>query len=632
MRHASWVWVVVSLACSDPKGAPPDASSSDDADTGDGSLDAAIDAPLDAFVIPIPPATSNGTLRLEIAESATSALVATDPNGDTLTYSIVTQPTSGTVSVDPATGAFTYTSTTLVPGSDSFTFQVNDGTADAPTPGSISITIEPALFTGQYAVTGITDNGVTCADSSVRVGHAVTQGPTAGYFDVSQHSVSSCGSTSYNYDPYRGATAGNVTASVMAFSRSESVSGCGTVTQQFRIERTLTGFTYRNVTNVPCFGVGTHTVLGTMTRTPIAYLFGEGTLTYGNRMQGSTATLPLKLRNVGRLGATAITVTGPMAPFAFTGATFPGTGGDCTDTVAGLSSCTINIDLATTMLGSFSGSWSASYNDTLASSGLSGTTSGTVIPNLTNVTAFAAGNNFTCVIENGAPICWGSSSAPTPPSLTSPTAITAGGGHACALDATGVVCWGASASGQTTVPPLTNPTLVTAGGNHTCALDATGVHCWGSNSSGQTAVPALTNPTVVSAGSSHTCALDDAGVHCWGSNSFGQSTVPMLAGATKISAGYSHSCAIASNAVTCWGSNTFGRATPPAGLINPTAIAAGGIHTCALANGFLRCWGFSLSGTPNGGGADEISAGYDHGCMRYNGGTAFRCWGTPAWP
>jgi hypothetical protein len=59
-------------------------------------------------------------------------LSATDPEDDSLTYSIVAGPGNGSVVLDDeTTGAFTYTSDPGFNGSDSFTFQVNDGEFDS---------------------------------------------------------------------------------------------------------------------------------------------------------------------------------------------------------------------------------------------------------------------------------------------------------------------------------------------------------------------------------------------------------------------------------------------------------------------------------------------------------------------
>jgi alpha-tubulin suppressor-like RCC1 family protein len=69
-------------------------------------------------------------------ESVSGTLVASDAEGDALTYTLVSQPAMGTVTLDDAaTGAFTYTAPyTAEPaahGRLSFTFRVRDGSADS---------------------------------------------------------------------------------------------------------------------------------------------------------------------------------------------------------------------------------------------------------------------------------------------------------------------------------------------------------------------------------------------------------------------------------------------------------------------------------------------------------------------
>jgi VCBS repeat-containing protein len=55
-------------------------------------------------------------------------VLATDIDGDALTYAITTQPTKGTItSLNPSTGAFTYVPTAGATGADSFRFRANDG-------------------------------------------------------------------------------------------------------------------------------------------------------------------------------------------------------------------------------------------------------------------------------------------------------------------------------------------------------------------------------------------------------------------------------------------------------------------------------------------------------------------------
>ncbi|MGH8274400.1 MAG: Ig-like domain-containing protein [Gammaproteobacteria bacterium] len=79
-----------------------------------------------------PPVASDGSLSTKPNKAASGTLVATDPEGNPLTFSIVTQPSHGTVTIDDAsTGAYTYTPEKGFKGNDSFTFKANDGIADS---------------------------------------------------------------------------------------------------------------------------------------------------------------------------------------------------------------------------------------------------------------------------------------------------------------------------------------------------------------------------------------------------------------------------------------------------------------------------------------------------------------------
>jgi len=63
--------------------------------------------------------------------SRSGFLVATDVDGNALTYSISTAPTRGSLIVNPSTGAFTYTPFPGTTGTDSFRFRANDGTVNS---------------------------------------------------------------------------------------------------------------------------------------------------------------------------------------------------------------------------------------------------------------------------------------------------------------------------------------------------------------------------------------------------------------------------------------------------------------------------------------------------------------------
>src|SRR5690606_9081209 len=73
------------------------------------------------------PVTSNINLVTNEDTPISSQVVATDVDGDTLSYSLSGQPANGSVSLNPATGQFTYTPDASFNGSDSFVVQVSDG-------------------------------------------------------------------------------------------------------------------------------------------------------------------------------------------------------------------------------------------------------------------------------------------------------------------------------------------------------------------------------------------------------------------------------------------------------------------------------------------------------------------------
>src|SRR5690554_4254437 len=103
------------------------------------------------------PVTHN--LAIETAEDlpVEGQVVATDVDGDELTYSIATAPTNGTVSLDAASGKFVYTPNANYNGNDSFDVVISDGNGgtttstviieitpvnDAPTATPISLTTD----------------------------------------------------------------------------------------------------------------------------------------------------------------------------------------------------------------------------------------------------------------------------------------------------------------------------------------------------------------------------------------------------------------------------------------------------------------------------------------------------------
>src|SRR5262249_29482911 len=95
------------------------------------------------FLANAPPVASNSSVTTDEDTAASSNLVASDPDGNPLTYTIVSNPTHGTISgLNASTGAFTYTPNSNYNGADSFTFKVNDGEFDSNV-ATVSITVNP---------------------------------------------------------------------------------------------------------------------------------------------------------------------------------------------------------------------------------------------------------------------------------------------------------------------------------------------------------------------------------------------------------------------------------------------------------------------------------------------------------
>ncbi|WML58936.1 tandem-95 repeat protein [Neobacillus sp. PS2-9] len=87
------------------------------------------------------PVAENGTLKVTEDIQVEGNLTGTDVEGSELTYTIVDNGKKGTVTItDPKTGAYTYTPNPNENGKDSFTFKVNDGTADSEV-ATVEVTI-----------------------------------------------------------------------------------------------------------------------------------------------------------------------------------------------------------------------------------------------------------------------------------------------------------------------------------------------------------------------------------------------------------------------------------------------------------------------------------------------------------
>ena len=278
----------------------------------------------------------------------------------------------------------------------------------------------------------------------------------------------------------------------------------------------------------------------------------------------------------------------------------------------------------------------------------------------------ATGDGFSCGIDDGRVMCWGSGaygelgtgnstdhSAPVAVVLgdgRSAIQVVAGDHHACALLADGSVrCWGRNNDGQLGYGKSVTATTTNGGpdapGNASKTPAAFGVV-----SLGRSAI-------ALSAGGDNTCALLNNGlIRCWGNGASGEDGTGHTANvgddekpsdlpsidlgneAIAIATGGSHSCALLDDGtVRCWGSAAFGQlgygnktnigdneSAGHGGAVDlgsaAVAISAGGVgsgdaqpgqpagdHTCAvLSTGAVLCWGYGGDGALGNGGTANI--------------------------
>jgi hypothetical protein len=91
----------------------------------------------------VAPVAQNSTITTAVNTPVSGNMIATDANGDTLTYSIIVQGRRGTVVIDDVnTGAFTYTPKPGATGIDRFFFRVSDGTTNSNF-AFVTVTINP---------------------------------------------------------------------------------------------------------------------------------------------------------------------------------------------------------------------------------------------------------------------------------------------------------------------------------------------------------------------------------------------------------------------------------------------------------------------------------------------------------
>ena len=214
------------------------------------------------------------------------------------------------------------------------------------------------------------------------------------------------------------------------------------------------------------------------------------------------------------------------------------------------------------------------------------------------VVKLAAGYNHACALTNVELACWGGDSvflnfakgqAIVPDDLGIVTDVAAGGLHTCVISNGTPRCWGSNNTGQSSVPDIVGDIdLLALGRLRSCIYGAYGLNCWGGEAGYDQNGPSedLGIISQLDVGNfSVTCAIVNGAVICWGEGGedieswphYGRKKVPETLGqATDIAVGDAHVCALDENGVHCWGAGetgeegdyNFGQSVVPSFLYN----------------------------------------------------------------
>jgi hypothetical protein len=151
-------------------------------------------------IVPVNDAPVSNDQNLNTPEDTpiSGQVVATDVEGDTLTYNITTTATHGTVTLNPATGGFTYTPSADYNGSDSFVVRIADGNGgfatstirigvtpvnDAPVSNDQNLTTpEDTPISGGVVASDVDGDKLSYSISSAAAHGTVTLDPVTGAF------------------------------------------------------------------------------------------------------------------------------------------------------------------------------------------------------------------------------------------------------------------------------------------------------------------------------------------------------------------------------------------------------------------------------------------------------------------
>ncbi|MBI4403814.1 MAG: hypothetical protein HY537_06625 [Deltaproteobacteria bacterium] len=588
-----------------------------------------------------PPVAQSQTVTAQPGSPLSITLVATDPEGDPLTYQLLLSPQYGALS-QSAPGSYTYTPDPAVTSgaTDSFSFIANDGFVDSE-PAEITVNI-PAVQSGPLTASSRSLQVMEGQALTIELAPATYQGLTF----------------TMDTAPAYG-TLSNPVNRIVTYTPNANFTG-------------FDSFVF-HMTNAS--GDSNHATV-TISVTPSVMVFASNKNVCAKHSSGvvkcwgdnSYGQVGLGLGDTGDDGAIGDQI-GEITDL------------DAIDFGSGLTVKTLATAASTSehMCAVLSDNtlrcWGNNWNGQL---GLENSTEQntpqtpklyrentdpTAPPSPAPISSVAIGAAHTCaILQDGALKCWGKNNdygqlgrddatpsvGDTPNSMNNVRSInfgtskaitiSAGSNHSCAiLDDDTVTCWGNNDNGQLGLGLLNSgntlkigdaagevgsafvqlgsrkPLALATGHQHSCALLEDGyVKCWGYSYNGQLgradeywsdtygrAIGVSPDQTFmdvdlgthldgsrlkaiqITAGKTHTCALlDDGSVKCWGSNNAGQ------LGQTDY------------ESERGWTIGDIGNALEPSTLGAAAKwISAGWEHTCAvLVTNEIKCWGRNSSG------------------------------------
>jgi len=193
------------------------------------------------------PTTSGGVANIAEDGSVTGQLVASDVDGDAITFGLAQNgaPSHGAVTVNPD-GSYSYTPNPNFAGTDSFTYQVSDGnggttlgtitvtvtnTNDAPTTSGATVAgQEDGTIAGQVTGHDVDGDALTFAVDGAPANGTVTMNPDGSFSYTPAANFNGTDSFTYTVsDGNGGTTTGTVSVNVAAVNDAPTTSG-GTAT------------------------------------------------------------------------------------------------------------------------------------------------------------------------------------------------------------------------------------------------------------------------------------------------------------------------------------------------------------------------------------------------------------------